>query len=322
MSGCCWNSAGGTTGDKLWMEHELEILSSIPSAALHEEQNRRETALKRFLNHQKRCRENPAAQHENPPNYNIHIWWTDPNTGKSDWIKRLPLPAGEVREWRTAFLKQKDPAVVSEPDSDWQTPGNKVLIEGRAYFRLYPRLGLCVFSGDHGLPGNYILGQYVGWLYCDGVLAAHNSIPTDSHKLSLRHRATMPSTVTGINGGPVQANGKKFDLRYFWKNGPGSMFNSQSKSKCNCRFVVEYPTQLIYNRSHELFVDDEYTNLRVPEVPYSHRVLPCPFSFLSILVPFSFFLLTLTILMSQTEGQEVLVDFCSHLGLGWGWNHR
>ena len=129
MSCCCWNSAGGTTGDKLWMEHE--------SAALHEEQNRRETALKRFLNHQKGCRENPAAQHENPPNYNIHIWWTDPNTGKSDWIKRLPLPAGEVREWRTAFLKQKDPAVVSEPDSDWQTPGNKVLIEGRAYCRLW-----------------------------------------------------------------------------------------------------------------------------------------------------------------------------------------
>ena len=265
--------AGGATGDKLWLEHELVTIEDIPLDTLRKEKERRETALRMYLNYKEACLKNPAAEDGDPPDYDIRIWWTDPNTGERKWVKRLFLPAGEVLQWRTATLPDAalEAALQKAPDSDYRTPGNKLLVQDRAYIRLIPGLGFCIFSGDHDLPGYYILAQYVGWLYSNDALAAHNSGPTDTHKLSLRHKASMPAYVSGINGGPVQPNGQMYDLRYFWKNGPGSMFNAQSKSECNCRFVVEYPTQRIYENAPALFVDDEYCN---PEVPYRQRVLP------------------------------------------------
>jgi len=258
------------------MHHELETLPKIPADLVLEETERREKALQIYLRYREACLNNPAMEEATPPNYDIRIWWTNPDTGEKSWVKRLYLPAGEVREWRMATLKDEklQEAKLRAPDSDFRTPGNKVLVRHRAYFRLVPRLGLCVFSGDTELPGNYILGQYVGWLYCNDALAAHDSKPTDSHKLSLMHKATMPSTVSGINGGPVQPDGEQFDLRYFWKNGPGSIFNSQCKRQCYCQFVVEYPTQMIYFNAPKLFVDDEYTDKIVPKVPYRQRVFP------------------------------------------------
>jgi len=265
------------------MHHELETLPKIPADLVLEETERREKALQIYLRYREACLNNPAMEEATPPNYDIRIWWTNPDTGEKSWVKRLYLPAGEVREWRMATLKDEklQEAKLRAPDSDFRTPGNKVLVRHRAYFRLVPRLGLCVFSGDTELPGNYILGQYVGWLYCNDALAAHDSKPTDSHKLSLMHKATMPSTVSGINGGPVQPDGEQFDLRYFWKNGPGSIFNSQCKRQCYCQFVVEYPTQMIYFNAPKLFVDDEYTNQIVPEVPYRQRVFSLHTTFMS-----------------------------------------
>ena len=262
---------GGEGGDR-WLDHELAVLENIPVALLKQETERREKARKQYLAHLKACKENPDFEEENPPEYDIRIWWKDPVTGERNWIKRLPLPAGEVRQWRTALLSgdELERKLCQEPDSDYRTAGNKVLVEGRAYFRLLPGLGLCVFSGDFDLPGNYILGQYVGWLYCSDALAKHSSGSTEgTHKISLIHKASMPATVSGINGGPIQPDGEKYDLRYYWQNGPGSMANSLSKSRCNCRFEVEYPTQKIYERAPALFVDDEYCD---QAIPYRQRV--------------------------------------------------
>ena len=251
------------------MPHELEILDDIPGAALYREKIRREKALEKYLEYKEKCLQDPDTEH---PKYDIRIWWKNPETSKSNWVKRLPLPGGQVLQWRTIGLSDQDLERVMQnpPDSDCRTPGNKVLVENRAYIRLMPGLGHCVFAGDQDLPGHYILGQYVGYLYCDDPIAAHVSGPTDTHKFSLRHRATMPGTVSGINGGPVEANGKQYDLRYYWQNGAASLFNSTSRSESSCMFLVEYPNTMMYSRAPQLFVDDEYCR---DDVPYCQRVL-------------------------------------------------
>lgn len=259
--------AGGTS-DNLWMDHEVEMNLDIPLEVVTEERNRRQAALEKFLRHQEACKKNPDLV-QYAPSYDIRHWW------EGRWVKRTYLPEGEIREWRTYHLKGDDleKARNAEPNSDVRIPGNKILPAGRAYFRLVPRLGMCVFAGENDLPEYTILGAYVGELFCDETLAKHKCQDDSeaSHKLSLRHRATMPATVSGIKGGPIQPKGQKFDLRYFWKNGPGSMLNSRSRNLCNCAFVVEYPHSLIYENAPALHVDDEYCD---PRIPYSQRVLP------------------------------------------------
>ena len=92
--------AGGESGHKLWMDHELETIRHIDSTLVKEETERREKALQEYLQHRVACLKNPAIEEENSPTYDIRLWWTNPDTGEKRWVKPLYLPAGEVRQWR------------------------------------------------------------------------------------------------------------------------------------------------------------------------------------------------------------------------------
>ena len=262
------------------MEHELE---NVPLARIKPEQERREKALQEFRTYKEALSQDPDAEF---PEFDIRIWWTDPETQQGEWVSRLYVPAGEILLWKAEGKSDEELQEIHKtgPNADFRTPGKKVLEKDRAYLRLLPGLGLCVFSGEKDIPPNTILTMYAGWLCNEDSLSAHRNEPSKGWILSLRHRASMPGTVSAINGGPVQQRGDRFDLRYFWQNGFGSLLNTVRKTKCNCKFVVEYADQKYYERAPKLFLDDEYCP---QDVPYGQRVLPLKHFFIchSLLLP-------------------------------------
>ena len=88
----------------------------------------------------------------------------------------------------------------------------------------------------------------------------------------------MPSYFTGINGAVINnldaEGGSRYNLQYYIRNGCGSLLNSNSDRKCNCKVVVEYSNYA--NEKIDYHVDDEYCP---PKVPQDSRVLfdpsPC-----------------------------------------------
>jgi hypothetical protein len=70
----------------------------------------------------------------------------------------------------------------------------------------------------------------------------------------------MPSYFTGINGAVINnldtASGSMYNLRYYIRNGCGSLLNSNADRKCNCKVVVEYSNYA--DEKKDYHVDDEY----------------------------------------------------------------
>ncbi len=92
-------------------------------------------------------------------------------------------------------------------------------------------MSYCTFANRDLAEGD-IVPVYAGDRYGSGVLERHNTdLDCDTHKISLRHHATMPSYFTGINGPVINkldtARGRMYNLQYYIKNGCDSLLNSK-----------------------------------------------------------------------------------------------
>lgn len=273
-------------------EHPLKI----PTEQMQDELMRRQDAKRRLegyrklqLEHLKRQRQGECMDGQSPPVRpkvkQPRIWWTerDEPYEQGRWTKAIDNEAVLINNWRTKHLKGASlAAALARPRNsiinDDKDRGHKILQAGTTYVRRHNRMGYCTYA-KRDLEKNEIVTVYAGDRYGSGVLERHNTdLDCDTHKISLRHRAAMPSYFTGINGAVINnldaEGGSRYNLQYYIRNGCGSLLNSNSDRKCNCKVVVEYSNYA--NEKIDYHVDDEYCS---QEVPLDSRVLfdpsPC-----------------------------------------------
>ena len=263
-----------SAGDSVWYADEDP--EAMPADARQEELGRR-IAARQALAAFKRAQAEYAAQQEagggggaaaaepvRPLVEQPRIW------KDGEWLKRVAVPRQEIKGWGTAYLTgEAAQRAAGRPPSTRITGstdrGDKYVEEGSLYIRRSDGEGLCVFSGERGLPAGTIAGQYVGSFFDADAQSRHKTGSQQGrHWLTLRtSRASMPLTVTGIDGA-VQStlvDGRRHDLDYYLNNGVASLANSRRHAECNCKLLVEYPN---YESIGQLFIDDEYCPDHVP----------------------------------------------------------
>jgi hypothetical protein len=262
--------------------------SLIPSDARQAELLRRQEAKRRLaeyrklkLEHLKRQENGGGGQAPVPPKVKQpRIWWTESNQPYEEGTWKSTIDNEEIRinDWRTKNLRGKalEDARARPRNSVIESPsdrGHKYIPAGTVYARRTLHVGYGVFA-KRKLAKGEIAAAYVGERYSSDVLDRHNTArDCGTHKMSLRHHASMPTYFTGIDGAVVNniesEGGNRRNLQYYRKNGFGSLLNSDCKSKCNCKVEVEYDN---YTNPHKDFqVDDEYCP---SDVPQDCRVIP------------------------------------------------
>ena len=288
--GCCDGGGGGDGGndgdDHVWYADEHPLL--IPVVQRQEELLRRKEAKRRLeeyrklrLEHLERQRRGEGGQPPVPQKVKQpRIWWTESDVAYEQGIWKATIDNEEIRidDWRTKNLKGDTlEAARARPRNSviqgLSDRGHKILQAGTVYVRRTHRVGYSVFA-KRDLAQGEIVAAYVGKRYGCDVLDRHiTARDCGTHKISLRHRASMPIYFTGINGEVINnlesEGGSRRNLQYYRKNGFGSLLNSDRERKCNCKVEVEYTNYT--DQSKEFHVDDEYCP---SEVPQDCRVIP------------------------------------------------
>ena len=284
------NITGGDVLPSVWFNDEDP--STIPEALRREEEDRRRAA-KRALERYKKSK----SQYQDharggaggggapirPKVPEPRIWWARKD-GTGLWKRRIPNAAIMIDDWGTFNLSQEEQAKAScrSRTSTIHGPtdrGHKMLEAETVFVTRTHRTGYGIHANREMDIGE-IVGPYSGFPYSSEQLGRHSTGRKEcTHRLAIRRRlATMPPNWSGIEG-PVlkpgtKHDGREYPLKYYRKNGYGSLLNSDRHSKCNCKIISEYKNyETRRGGDPSLYVDDEYCPA---DVPRNRRVPPRP----------------------------------------------
>ena len=192
------------------------------------------------------------------------IWWIRKD-GTGLWKRRIHNAEIMINDWGTFNLSRDEQAKArSRPRtsaiSGPTDRGHKMLEAETVYVRRTNRAGYGVYANRDMHKGD-IVGPYCGFPFSSDQLGKHSMGKDEgTHRLAIRRRlATMPLVFAGIEGLILKTgtkhNDKEYGLRYYRKNGYGSVLNSDRQSECNCKVIAEYQN---YEglRGGDLYVDD------------------------------------------------------------------